>query len=119
MSDQSDRGAPMTARVIEIDAPDDLASLRALPPRVILTERTEPVTPTERAVVPRVTDVPARRRTPLFFIDIRVAVSFGARAHGRFNGQSVLAQAFVLRVFTQKSPGVVSRWQSWHRVLPN
>jgi putative membrane protein len=52
----------LTARVIEIDAGDDLAALRALAPQVILTERTEAVTPTERAVVPRVTYEPARRR---------------------------------------------------------
>jgi len=32
--------------------------------------------------------------------------------HAGFNGQSVFAQAFVLRVFTQKSPGVISRWQT-------
>jgi putative membrane protein len=62
MSDPSDRLAPLTARVIEIDASDDLSTLHAVAPQVILTERTEPVTPTERAVVPRVTFEPARRR---------------------------------------------------------
>ena len=39
--------------------------------------------------------------------------------HAGFDGQSVFAQAFVLPVFTQKSPGVISRWQSWHCVLLN
>jgi putative membrane protein len=62
MSDPFDHGAPLGARVIEVDATDDLVSLRATSPQVILTERTEPVTPTERAVVPRVMEVPARRR---------------------------------------------------------
>jgi putative membrane protein len=62
MSDPSERLAPLTARVIEIDASDDLSTLHAVAPQVILTERTEPVTPTERAVVPRVTFEPVRRR---------------------------------------------------------
>jgi putative membrane protein len=62
MSDPSERLAPLSARVIEIDASDDLSTLHAAAPQVILTERTEPVTPTERAVVPRVTFEPVRRR---------------------------------------------------------
>jgi putative membrane protein len=60
MNDQSDRLAPLSARVIEID--ERLAAPREVTPQVILTERTEPVTPTERAVAPRVIREPARRR---------------------------------------------------------
>jgi putative membrane protein len=64
MSDPSD--APLTARVFEVDAPDDLApkNLAALPrpaaPQVIVTERTERVTPP--AIVPAVAREAPRRR---------------------------------------------------------
>ena len=51
MTDQSDRKAPITARVIEIDPADGLARPRPIGPQVIATERTEPVTPSERSVV--------------------------------------------------------------------
>ena len=61
MTDQSDRKAPITARVIEIDPADGLARPRPIGPQVIATERTEPVTPSERSVVV-VAPPPARRR---------------------------------------------------------
>ena len=61
MTDQSDRGAPITARVIEIDAADEAARPRPIGPQVITTERTERVTPSERSVVV-VAPPPARRR---------------------------------------------------------
>jgi putative membrane protein len=62
MSDPTDRLAPLSPRVIEIDTGDDFAPPHAVAPQLTLTEWTEPVTPTERAVVPRVTHEPARRR---------------------------------------------------------
>ena len=61
MSDPS--RAPDTAfspRVIEAD--NDTAPLRPLGPQVIVTERTDPITPSERAVVLSVAPEPARRR---------------------------------------------------------
>jgi putative membrane protein len=61
MTDPSDDIVAPRARVIEIDAPEDIAALRTAP-QVFETERSEPVIPTERALAPRVTDVPARRR---------------------------------------------------------
>src|SRR5262249_31430661 len=47
MSDQTDPGAALMARVIEVEAADDVAPRRPLAPRVIPTERTERVTPSE------------------------------------------------------------------------
>jgi putative membrane protein len=52
MSDASPVGIPFTARVIEVEAPDDSAlPLATPPPQVIVTEHAEPVVPTERAIV--------------------------------------------------------------------
>ena len=61
MTDQSNRGTPITARVIEIDAADEMARARPIGPQVIATERTEPITPSERSVVVAAPP-PARRR---------------------------------------------------------
>jgi putative membrane protein len=61
MTDRPDRAAAPTARVIEVDAADELAPLPPLAPQVIPTERSEPIIPSAPAVV--VTGpVPARRR---------------------------------------------------------
>ena len=62
MSDQSRNGAAFGARVIEVDAAPDIAPLRPAPPQVIVTDRTERVTPTEPAVVPAVAREAPRRR---------------------------------------------------------
>jgi len=65
MSDQSStpRNAPPAARVIEVDPAEELARLRVEPaPQVIVTERTERVTPTEPANLPAAARAPARRR---------------------------------------------------------
>lgn len=51
---------PFAPRVIEAD--NDMAPLRPPRPQVIATERTDPVTPSERAMVPSVPPAPARRR---------------------------------------------------------
>src|SRR5262249_56178062 len=51
MSDQADRGVAPMARVIEADAAEERAPRRPLAPRIIPTERTEPVTPSEPAPV--------------------------------------------------------------------
>jgi putative membrane protein len=56
-------GAPGFApRVIEVEGGDDIALLRPPRPQVIVTERTEPITPSERAVVPAAEPEPPRRR---------------------------------------------------------
>jgi putative membrane protein len=63
MTHPADPDAPLAVRVIEVDAADELApSLRPPAPRVIPTERSEPVTPIQPAPVPAVRAVPARRR---------------------------------------------------------
>jgi putative membrane protein len=50
-------------RVIEVDeVGGDIAALRPPPPQVIVTEQTEPVTPSERAVAAAPAPAPARRR---------------------------------------------------------
>lgn len=51
---------PFAPRVIEADS--DMAPLRPPRPQVIATERTDPVTPSERAVVPLIPPTPIRRR---------------------------------------------------------
>jgi putative membrane protein len=61
MIERPDRAAAPTARVIEVDAADELAPLPPLAPQVIPTERTEPITPSAPAVVVA-SPVPARRR---------------------------------------------------------
>jgi len=45
MSDQSEHGAALTARVIEVEAADAAAAPRPLAPQIIPTERTEPIHP--------------------------------------------------------------------------
>jgi hypothetical protein len=62
MTDRTDRDVPLAARVIEVDAVGGVAPLRSPAPRVIPTERTERVTPVERAVAPAAAAAPARRR---------------------------------------------------------
>jgi putative membrane protein len=64
MTDRSDRAAPPTVRVIEVDAADELAPLPPLAPQVIPTEHTEPITPSTPAVVVA-SPLPARRRDRL------------------------------------------------------
>ena len=62
MSDQTDSGAAPMARVIEVDVAEDRAPRRPLAPRIIPTERTEPVTPSEPAPVAVVAPDARRRR---------------------------------------------------------
>jgi putative membrane protein len=62
MRDQSNRGAPPSARVIEVDAADDIAPLRPAAPQIIPTERSERVTPAEPAPVTAAPREPTRRR---------------------------------------------------------
>ncbi len=62
MIDLSNRDTPLAARVIEVDAADDLGRLQSPGPRVIPTQRTERVTPAQPAVVPAARPAPARRR---------------------------------------------------------
>ena len=76
MTDQSDRRAPITARVIEIDAADEIARPRPIGPQVIATERTEPVTPTERSVVVAAPPPVRRRDGVITFGLASVAVFF-------------------------------------------
>ena len=77
MSDQTDPGAPPMARVIEVDAAGDVAPRRPLAPRVIPTERTERVTPSEPAPVAVVApDAPRRRDRVMTFGLAGVAVLF-------------------------------------------
>ena len=106
MTDQSDRKAPITARVIEIDAADELARPRPIGPQVIATERTEPVTPSERSVVV-VAPPPARRRDgvitfglaglAVFFVGWLVvdAAAWISTAFERSAGLGVLAAAAI------------------------
>jgi putative membrane protein len=60
MSDQSEHGAALSARVIEVEAAD-AAMPRPLAPQIIPTERTEPITPSE-PVLPAVARAAPRRR---------------------------------------------------------
>jgi putative membrane protein len=63
MTPPADRDAPLVVRVIEVDAADELATpLRPPAPRVIPTERSEPVTPIQPAPVPALRAAPPRRR---------------------------------------------------------
>jgi len=61
MNDPSPRDAPPAARVIEVDAADEVVPLRPPTPRVFVSERTEPITPIAPALV-RATAPPAPRR---------------------------------------------------------
>jgi len=79
MSEPLRTEGPFTARVIEVDAPDD--PLRGLGPQVIPqvieTERTEPIVPTEPAMLPVVTrEAPRRRDRVITFGIAGVAVFF-------------------------------------------
>jgi uncharacterized membrane protein YcjF (UPF0283 family) len=77
MSHQTDPGAAPMARVIEVDAAEDRAPRRPLAPRIIPTERTEPVTPSEPAPVVVVTpDAPRRRDRVMTFGLAGVAALF-------------------------------------------
>jgi uncharacterized membrane protein YcjF (UPF0283 family) len=70
MSDASRVNIPFAARVIEVEAPDEPAPVAAAPPQVIVTERTEPVVPTQRAIMagPRERGRPSRDRVATFGI---------------------------------------------------
>jgi putative membrane protein len=63
MSDASraDRDMPFTPRVIEMETGNETAPLPGPLPQVIVTERAEPVVPTERAIIAAPRE-PARRR---------------------------------------------------------
>jgi putative membrane protein len=77
MSDQTDSGVPLMARVIEVEAADDVAPRRSLAPRIIPTERTERVTPSEPAPVAVVApDAPRRRDRVMTFGLAGVAALF-------------------------------------------
>src|SRR5262249_23205998 len=77
MSDQTDRGVAPMARVIEVDAGEDLAPRRPLAPRIIPTERTERVTPSEPApVAVGAPDAPRRRDRVMTFGLAGVAALF-------------------------------------------
>ena len=52
MSEHSRDAIPFTARLIEVDAPEDKPRPRPPGPQVIVTERTERVTPSEPSVIP-------------------------------------------------------------------
>src|SRR5262245_65463467 len=76
MSDQTDPGVAPMARVIEVDA-DHVAPHRPLAPRIIPTERTERVTPSEPAPVAVVrSDAPRRRDRVMTFGLAGVAALF-------------------------------------------
>jgi len=62
MSDalQEGRGLPLAPRVIEVEVAEAPAPF--IPPRVLVTDRAEPIVPSERAIVVAVPSEPARRR---------------------------------------------------------
>jgi putative membrane protein len=69
MSDATRVDIPFAARIIEVEAPDDSAPLAAAQPQVFVTERTEPVVPTERAIVAAPRErAPSRDRVVTFGI---------------------------------------------------
>jgi putative membrane protein len=78
MSDKNEHGAPLTARVIEVDAADEVAPRQPLAPRIIPTERTERVTPSKPAsvVVRDARDQPRRRDRVMSFGLAGVAMLF-------------------------------------------
>jgi len=77
MSDQTDPGVAPMARVIEVDAGEEVAPRRPLAPRIIPTERTERVTPSEPAPVAVVrSDAPRRRDRVMTFGLAGVAALF-------------------------------------------
>ena len=67
MSDQSEHGAALTARVIEVEAADAAAAPRPLAPQIIPTERTEPITPSEPALPAVAPGAPRRRDRVMTF----------------------------------------------------
>src|SRR5262245_52692016 len=67
MSNPTENSAPLAARVIEVDAADDLAPRRPSAPQIIPTERTEPVTPSELTVSTVVRAAPPRRDRVMAF----------------------------------------------------
>lgn len=78
MSDKNEHGAPLTARVMEVDAADDIAPRQSLAPRIIPTESTERVTPSEptRGVVRAARDRSRRRDRVMSFGLAGVAMLF-------------------------------------------
>jgi putative membrane protein len=78
MSDKNEHGAPLTARVMEVDAADDIAPRQSLAPRIIPTESAERVTPSEptRGVVRAARDRPRRRDRVMSFGLAGVAMLF-------------------------------------------
>jgi putative membrane protein len=78
MSDPARSDAPFAPRVIEVDAPPELAPLRPAPPQVIATDETARITPSEPAPLPAVAArEPARRRDRIISFGLAgVAVFF-------------------------------------------
>jgi putative membrane protein len=76
MSDASraDRDMPLTVRVIEVEAQDDPAPLSAVPPQVIVTERAEPIVPSERAIISAPSEEGRRRDRVVTFGIAGVAI---------------------------------------------
>src|SRR5258708_29213511 len=67
MSDQSDHGAALSARVIEVEAADAAAPPRPLAPQIIPTQRTEPITPSGPALPALARAAPRRRDRVMSF----------------------------------------------------
>jgi putative membrane protein len=67
MSDQSEHGAALSARVIEVEAADAAAPPRPLAPQIIPTQRTEPITPSEPALPALAGAAPRRRDRVMSF----------------------------------------------------
>jgi putative membrane protein len=61
MTDQTEPGVPLGARVIEVDAAAAAAPPQPLAPQIIPTDRTEPITPSEPALPAVVRTAPRRR----------------------------------------------------------
>ena len=67
MSDQSEHGAALSARVIEVEAAAAAAPPRPLAPQIIPTQRTEPITPSEPALPALAGAAPRRRDRVMSF----------------------------------------------------
>jgi putative membrane protein len=77
MTHPTDREAPVSARVIEVDVAEAAAPLPPLAPRVIPTDTTGPVTPSEPLVPATRTPAPVRRRNRVVALGVAgVAVFF-------------------------------------------
>jgi putative membrane protein len=74
MSDQTEHGGPLIVRVIEVDTPEQIVPQPPLAPQIIPTERTERVTPSERAVSAVAQPAPRRRDRVVIFGMTGVAV---------------------------------------------